>query len=221
MIEIHSDTNRSIIIRIMDDLELNGYVLDDMVFPRATVDPKLIKLQADVTEFVTSVVLKHEREFYQLLQKHFRARMPDILGKTGPSIIEMITESTNKFYNKLYYDIQHKNNSPVTDTILEMCEYCDYGAHILLDKLIRLTIETHLEVNREQLAVKDNDYDLYEKSVLMQINIYLLSRNLLHIMSKGRDEDTEFANIPEGESAFDISIDKNIMVQHVKPELTL
>lgn len=187
---------------------------DDMAFPKATVSPSLIKLQADVTEFITSVILKHEREFYRLVNTHFADEFETILGNTTASVISMITETTNKFYNKLYFDVQNSNKNGLVATIIEMSELAGYGAHILLDKLLRLTLEIHLDVVREQLAFSDRkslrDYDLYEKSLLMQINTCILSINLLHVLSKGADEDGPFIPIPEGENAFNIVIDKNI-----------
>ncbi|XWV26969.1 hypothetical protein QJ857_gp0080 [Tupanvirus soda lake] len=196
-----------------DECTKEAYVLeDDMTFPKATVDPKLLKLQKEVTEFVTSVILKHENEFYKLIEKHFKNRMENILGTTCSSIIQMITETTNKFYNKIYYEIQHKQNTPLANVVLEMCEYAEYGPHILLEKLLRLTIDAHIEVNREQLILQNNNYDLYEKSVLNQINVYLLSKNLLHVLSKGPEEDGPFVDIPDGQKAFDVIIDKNIQV---------
>ena len=200
---------------VKKELKKCSYVLDDdMTFPKATVDPKLIKLQSDITVFVTSVILKHEKEFYRLVNTHFAAEFESILGNTTSSIISMITETTNKFYNKLYFDIQNSNTTDLSEIIMEMCELVDYGPHILLDKLLRLTLEIHLDVVREQLAFTDKkslrDYDLYEKSVLMQINTSLLSLNLLHIFSKGADEDGPFVVVPPGENPFDIVIDKNI-----------
>ena len=197
----------------MEDKEFEkyDYILDnDMIFPKASVDPKLTKLQKEVTEFVTSVILKHEKEFYQLIQKYFEHKLEYLLCSTCGSIIEMITTTTNNFFNKIYYDIQHKKETNLTNLILEMCNYADYAPHILLDKLIRLTLEVHLDINREKLELKNNNYDLYEKSILNQINIYLLNCNLLHILSKGIDDDGPFINIPEGDQAFNIVIDKNI-----------
>ena len=194
-----------------DNCDKCAYVLeDDLIFPKATIDPKLLKLQKEVTEFVTSVILKHEKEFNDLVNLHFKTQIQQILGTTCRSIIVMITETTNKFYNKIYYDIQHKNNNPLNNIIMELCEYTDYGPHILLDKLLRLTLDAHLEINREQLAVENNNFDLYQKSVLNQINIYLLSKNLLHVLSKGEDDECSFVEIPDGQNAFDIVIDKNI-----------
>jgi len=194
-----------------DEFEKYSYILDDdMTFPKATIDPKLIKLQKDVTEFITSVILKHEREFYQLVENNFNSEYENVLGYTRDYIIEMIVRITNKFYNKLYYDIQHNVESDLVKLLLSLCEFTDYGPHILLDKLIRLTLDAHLEISREDLVFNDNKYDIYEKSVLMQLNTYLLSCNLLHILSKGEDEEGPFINIPEGANAFNIVIDKNI-----------
>ena len=189
-----------------------GYILDeDMSFPKATIDPKLIKLQKDVTEFITSVILKHEKEFFSLVQNKFgKKNMDKVLGTTNKSIIEMIKEITVKFYNKLYFDIQNKVETPLTELILNMCEFAEYGAHILLDKLFRLTLDAHIDVSREQLVIKKEDK--YLKSVLNQINIYLLSKNLLQIFSKNEGEDIPFINIPAGEQAFSVFIDKNIEI---------
>jgi hypothetical protein len=181
---------------------------DDLTFPKATIDPKFLHLQKEVTEFITSVILKHEMDFYNLVKANFLLDIDNILGSTNPTIIQMITEITNIFYNKIYYEIQRGISTPITNLVLNMRTYADYESHILLDKMIRLTIDAHLDVVREKLAL--NDLELYQKSVLNQINIYLLSKNLLHILSKGIDEDGPFINLPDGQKAFDIVIDKNI-----------
>lgn len=169
-----------------------------------------VKLQKKVTEFVTSVILKHEKEFYTLTQTYFKNKMNYLLNSTCSSIIEMIVETTNKFYNDTYHNIQNKNNTDIVKIILKMRKYTEYDTHILLDKLLRLTLEIHLDVIREKLTLKNDRYDLYEESVLCQINTFLSSFNLLHVLSKGTNEDGTFVNIPEGENAFNIVIDKNI-----------
>lgn len=192
---------------------ISSNIPDDLIFPKAIIDCKLIKFQKRVVEFVTSVILKHEKEFYRLIQKHFKNKMDYLMGSTCSSIIEMIVKATNKFYNEIYHNIQYNNNTTIVKIVLEMCEHTDYGSHILLDKLLRLTLEIHLDVVREQLILENNRYDLYEESVLDQINVNTLlsSFNLLHVLSKGVDEDGPFINIPEGKNAFDIVIDKNII----------
>lgn len=183
---------------------------DDLVFPKATIDPKLYKLQGDVTEFVTSVILKHELDFFNLISLLFPDKINDILCNTCESINEMIMESTCHFYNKIYREIQNKIPSQLSQTIMEICEYTDYGPHILLDKLFRLTLDIHLEIVREKLFLENNDLDLYQKLVLNQINVYLLSHNLLHILSKGPDEDIPFVEVPEGQDVFSIEIYQNM-----------
>lgn len=190
-------------------------VSDDMTFPKATIDVRLTKLQAEVTEFVTSIILKHESEFYILVSKIFPDKINKILGSTCASIIQMITETTEKFYNMLYMNVQkfiinteshHKNI--MVDYFLSFSKLCDYGPHILLDKLMRLTLEIHLDINRECL-ITDNA-DIYSKKILEQTNIGLLSHNLLHILSKGPNDDNEFVVVPDDNKPFNIVIDKNI-----------
>lgn len=181
---------------------------DDLVFPKATVDPKLLRLQASVTEFVTTVILKHEREFFDLVSTHFPNKS-ELLLNTNPSIIEMITRTTNKFYNTLYHQIQNHYQTEEVLLIHEMCDFTDYGPHILLDKLLRLTLEIHLDIWRENLEMGD-DYSIYETTILNEINVRISSYNLLHIMSKGPNDDTVFINLPDGQDAFNIVIDKNI-----------
>lgn len=180
----------------------------NLFFPQAKIDSKLYKLQQEVTEFITSVILKHEKEFYELVKNNLEGAYENILGYTRNYIIEMITTITTKFYNQIYNNIQHNIKTPITTLICEMTEYADYGPHILLDKLFRLTLDAHLDIIREDL-IFDN-IDLYNKSILCQLNIYLSSRNLLHIMSKGVDENGSFIDIPEGKNAFQVNIEKNI-----------
>jgi hypothetical protein len=195
-----------------DEYDKCAYILgDDMTFPKATIDPKLIKLQKEVTEFITSVILNHEKEFYNLIKLHFENNLSQILGLTCNTIIEMITSTTTKFYNKIYYNIQHSIPNPIADIIIEMCEYAGYGPHILLDKLFRLTYDIHIEIVREKLDT-ENDFDIYQKTVLNQLNLYLPTINLLHLLSKDEFDDSEFAQIPDGQNAFNIVIDKNIGV---------
>ncbi|AGC01750.1 hypothetical protein H012_gp715 [Acanthamoeba polyphaga moumouvirus] len=198
---------------IEKELEKQAYILEgeELIFPKATIDPRLSHLQKSVTEFITSVILKHEKELYDLISQYDKQNTNEFLCTTNSKIIDAITLMTNKFFNDLYRKIQDEIQTPLSKLILEMCKFADYGPHILLDKLIRLVISIHLDINREQLAL-DDDYNLYEKSLLNQINICILSYNLLHMLSIGPDENIPFNKIPEGQNAFNIVIDKNISI---------
>lgn len=184
---------------------------DELIFPKASIDPKLSQLQKNATEFITSIILKHEKELFLLISQYDKQNINDFLCTTNSKIIEAITVLTNKFFNDLYQKIQNDIQTPISTFILEMCKFAEYGPHILLDKLIRLVISIHLDINREQLVLNDN-YELYEKSLLNQINICILSYNLLHMLSIGPDENVPFSKIPEGMNAFNIVIDKNISI---------
>ncbi|QGR53752.1 hypothetical protein [Moumouvirus maliensis] len=184
---------------------------DELIFPKATIDPKLSQLQKNATEFITSIILKHEKELFLLVSQYDRQNINEFFCTTNSKIIEAITMLTNKFFNDLYRKIQDEIETPLTILVLEMCKFAEYGPHILLDKLIRLVISIHLDINREQLVLNE-DYELYEKSLLNQINICILSYNLLHMLSIGPDDNIPFNKIPEGMNAFNIVIDKNISI---------
>ena len=197
--------------QIDTELEKCAYKLDDdLSFPRATIDGKLIRLQKDVVEFVTSVILKHESEFYHLVKDNFPDKLEEILCITNPSIIEMIVKTTTKFYNNIYHDIQNKKIYGLTQIILDMCEFAEYAPHFLLNKLIYLTVDVHLEIPREKLVIQNNDLDLYHKSILIYLNFHLLSHNLLDMFAKTDNENNQFVFPSDGQNAFDIVIDKNI-----------
>ena len=183
---------------------------DDMSFPKATVDPKLIRLQKDVTEFVTSVILKHENELYDLFKRQFPNQLEDILGLTTNKIISIIQLMTSKFFNNIYRQIQNNTNDPRKILVEEMCKFADYGPHILLDKLCRLTFHIHLDIARENLDF--TNIEIYKKCLLKEINTSILSLNLLHILSKGDGDDIPFQHVPEGYEPFQIIIDKNIEI---------
>ena len=181
---------------------------DDIIFSKAKIDPNLVLLQAKAVEFVTSVIIKHELELYDLLKQNCPLKMGEILSASNRKIFLMITEITNKFFNDLYASIQHNKQTGAVDLITEMTNLIDYGPHILLDKLVRLTCDTHFDILREELVIENED--AYSKSVLIQINSYLLSKNIIHMLAKGDDEDTAFVNIPEGKKAFDISVNLKV-----------
>jgi len=182
-----------------------------MDFPKTVIDPKLIELQKEIVEFVTSIILQHEKEFYQLVEKHFPTQMEQILGTTSTSIIEMITQTTNKFYNSLYFDIQNNKSTNLTKLTSKMCALAEYGPHILLEKLINLTINIHYEVDREILAL--DNMEIYLQNVLAHINHYLSSHHFIHSFTKCLADDTPFTVVPAGQHPFDISfniiVDKN------------
>ena len=180
---------------------------DNIVFPKATIDPKLIKLQKESIEFITSIILKHEQEFYKLIKENFPNSIEEILGNTTPVIIKMISETTNKFFNKIYYDIQNNINSGPAQCILSMVQFADYGPHILLDKLIRITLNVHLDIPREKLIIVD---DSYEKTIFQYLNFYLMSYNFLDLLSKKEDDIGDFVYLLDGQVAFNVVIDKNV-----------
>lgn len=194
---------------ILDDHILESYdlVSDDLTFDAAKIDKKLEKLQLCVVEFMTSLILRHETEFYNFVNKFFPNDSYNLLCNTHSSIITMITEVTEKFYNNLYRDIQNNIDNEITKLIKsDFCPNINYGIHILLDKLFRFTYDAHIEISREEL-VYTHQIDVYLKSVLTQLNLYLQTKNILHIMAKGPGEDTEFVNIPESATPFKIIID--------------
>lgn len=179
-----------------------------MQFPKAKINTDFYKIQSDVSEIVTSIIIYHEKLFYNLIKKDYPNKIKELLASTNSTIILMITKSLNNYFNKVYLQIQNKINNPMTELILKTSEYCNYGPHILLDKMLRITLETHLDIIRENLIIEN--IDLYLKSVLTEINIFLQSLNLFHVLAKGINDDVPFMDIPEGKLAFDIVIDKNI-----------
>ena len=191
-------------------LERNTYVLeDDMAFPKASVDPNLLRLRTDVMDFITNVILKHESEFYQLLLNHFPEQVTDLMCNTNKSIIDMIFATTNKFYNSLYLDVQNQNlENPTVELINDMSSYSKMHYHCLLDTLVRLTVDVHLDVVREQLSIKD--VDSHQKTVMNQVNTYYLNTNLLHILShncNAKGHVLEFPILEPGQNAFEICMD--------------
>lgn len=175
-------------------------------FPKTEIDPNLLKLQEKVYEFTVSVILKHEMKFFELASKMNRL---DIVNTTNQTIIDMIMIATNDFYNMCYFTMQNNNDIPIRNVIKEMDELTDYGWWILLDKLIRLTIDAHIDIVREDIIVDSSD--LYNESVYNQLYDYLCDKNVIHIFSKGCDDDIEFTFVSDGNKPFDIVIDKKII----------
>lgn len=192
--------------------ELEAYAIDlsdDMTFPKQAQYENMIKLENETQSFVATLILKHETQFYEIITKNFDCQYEKYLGNTASHIIQMIVEITNKYFNDLYFDIQNKVDNDVTQLVHKMCSYGGYGPHILLDKLIRLVIDSHIEISREKL-VCDDTYESFKQSLFVEINIYLSSKDIIHIMAKGINDDTMFIHLSSDQKPFDIVIDKNI-----------
>ena len=194
-------------INISDDDDL--IVDSDMSFKPPTIEPDMLALQDKVAAFVTDVIILSEKTFYQLsdtLEKQNLSTKEAILCHTQKAITKMISLTIETFYNNFYKMIQTEitdgKSSCFTEVtqIKDMAKLGGYGPHILLDKLFRLTIDMHYEIIRENLDVTSQE--VYVKTVLNQINVYLMSSNLLHWMSKGPDDDIPFYICPDGSVPF-------------------
>ncbi|BCS82917.1 hypothetical protein QLL95_gp1206 [Cotonvirus japonicus] len=186
---------------------------DELTFPKATINEKLTALQKYATEFIVEVILRHEKEYYDLIEKNIgREYLKSQLCSTNNIIITAICELTMKFYNKLYHDYQNKIKNGLTQMIDNMNKYTDYGPHVLLDKLFRVTIDVHIEIQREHLIINNEyNYDIYEKSINTEIYLVLVPYNLLNALSLSATDDTgDFIIVPNDHKVFNIKIDKNV-----------
>lgn len=175
-------------------------------FPPAVLDPRLVTLQDQTAAFVTRVIIQHETEIYAFLGQQFPDKKVELLGTTNDTIYRFISVFTHKFYNRLYKAIQNGTHAPYLEDFIELIPNADYEPHILLDRLIRLTLDIHAEISRERLA-SEADCDAYIKTVLNQINLYLPSLNLIDYLMATEQDQGPFVPVPEGEDAFKVSID--------------
>lgn len=172
--------------------------MDLTQFPNANLN--IPELQNEVTQFVSSVILNHEKIFYELIHKN--SKDISIISTRNSTIIKMIVESITDFYNKLYYQIQHNITTPSLKMITYMSTLADYAPHIILDKLFRLTLDTHTQIDREKIKFDDN-----QESILTQINTYFSSINIVHLLFK--NVDIPFKELSEGEKAYRVDITFN------------
>lgn len=106
-------------------------------------------------------------------------------------------------------NLQNEVITAETTNILEMSYHAQYSPHILLNKLIHLTLDIHIDIVRENLTLKS--VEEYFSGIQSEIDYQFLSSvNLVHVLSKGLDQDEDFINICNGEKPFDIIIDKHI-----------
>lgn len=160
-------------------------------------------LQKEVVEFVTSVILNHEEKFYQLV-KNFPQKFNSIVGLTNKTIIDMIVESTNHFYNKLYFDVQKQEKTDLVEWINKMMTLVDYGPHILIIKLIEITLNVHLDITREELSL--GTIDLYKKSILQEINLYFQNNTLYYSLEMDEEDYMPLVHVPDNEKPFTIKM---------------
>lgn len=182
-------------------------VNEDMTFRDIIINVRDRKLQNLVVEFITSLILKHEQEFYLLVQNKLNMRF-DILNTTNKTIIEMIIAINNKYYNDLYLSIQNNKENSCKNLILDMQKFVEYDTYILLFKLLHLTLEAHIDIYRENLVT--NNLDLYKKTTLSEINLFLQSANIIDAFRNQPDDCIKIPAIAAGQLPFNIVIHKNV-----------
>lgn len=191
---------------------------------------KMAKLQNNVVDFIILTILRHEHEFYKLVKHNFPTKYTYILGTTNKSIIEMITQTTTKFYNNIYHSFQNDKISDIGQKLIDICEETEYNVHILIKKLIRLTVDLHLDLWRENLKFDDNnqtngqfkvqdleqnehiEQEKYIHSIQDEINDKIININFVHILTTNNDKNDAYPNLPYEKNAFDIIIDKQIEI---------
>lgn len=176
------DTN---LVHSTDDLDSGGYVIgDDMVFPKATIDPTLILLQKEVVEIVTTVIVTIEKEFWELIQAESPENF-DILFDNTVTMVEMISESLNNFFDKLYFYIQDRdfteNTKNLIDFIENMSSYSKINTNCLLEIIFKITVDVHTDILRDQLS--DVNFESYVQTILNQINLYFQQNDILQNLS--------------------------------------
>lgn len=188
------------------ELESGPDLIDsDMNFPKAMKNSKMSILQSKVTAYVSELILLHEIKFYNLVHKNFPKKKPEILGTTCKTIIDMISEANSSHFNRLYSDCQNNKFTPEVMLIHSMTEYGAYGPHALLDKLVRITLDIHTDIVREDLCL--DDLDQYKQTIQDQINDYLLNSTLLYILEKDQTDTTNFISVPPNTKPFQINLD--------------
>lgn len=173
--------------------------MNELIFSKANHDPSLLLFQKDLTELITSIILDHETTFFNIISIYFNL---NILSSPSSTIIYMIKEITINFFNKLFLDIQNKNETSITILIIKLSKKMNYEPYILLNRLIHIILDLHLQISREKLII--NNLNLYLKSVLDQINIYLLSCPLLELFLKKSNHNIP---LPNSIVPFDIVIE--------------
>ena len=179
--------------------------MDEIELPKTAINPNLIKLQSEATEYITSIILLHEKRFYEIVQNNFPDKKSDILGTTCKTIIDMISEATNTYFNQIYLDCQNKKYTVDVSLVIRMASYGEYGPHILLDKLIRLVLDIHCDVIREELCV--DNLEKYTDTILKQINSNLKKMTLIYELEKSSDDTNEFWHVPANKQPFSVSLD--------------
>ena len=181
---------------------------NDLLFPKETTHA-LAHFQKDVVEFVTSVILQHEKEFYLMIHQHFNGDFQKILGTIDNHLPQMIAEITSKFYNKIYLAIQNDEPLPAKKLVIGIAKHANYSVQHLVKKLLRFTFHIHSRIDRNKL-VCDKNLQEYQESILKGINVQMSKMNFTQFFSRFQEDSDTMPYIPNGQTPFQIIIDKNI-----------
>lgn len=195
--------DESIFTNYLDQLEESeaGIVITD------NANRSAVQIRKNIVDFITDVILRHEQFIYELVEKNMKSDMANILNKSNITIYQLISTLTDDFFNNLYFDIQNEVVSDVTTTIKNLASELDYGPHILLNNLYKITVDAHFEIPREELIITDK-IDTYLNRIVMHINGYIMTKNIYEIFDKHDGDDIQFVVMKDGIKPFNSKIIK-------------
>ena len=173
----------------------------------------LINKQDALAQVITFIIVNNETSMFETIGKNFNDNKLDILCEDmSNTVILMIEYMTNRSFNKIYHDIQNDSTSDLVNKINYIAQDLPYGKHVLVEKILKLTLDVHTDIVRSNLVVTDDkNIDKYIDSLMIEINASLQNKNFYYILTD-YDENTDtrpWIHVDNDTQVFDVKITKS------------
>jgi hypothetical protein len=184
--------------------------------PVETLTPEFATLMDKASKFISTIIKNHASQLYKLVGKTSQDAKNFYDENNRATITKCIVAMTNSTFNKILHNFQNKIPDVIVNEFTPMLDLCSYGPHILLNKLLVMTLDVHMDVMYDTTDVADLTFRKrtpfidHMKVVNKQVDKLLIkySSEFMEILRKTEKDNSEYKPVPEGQSAFDCKIEE-------------
>jgi hypothetical protein len=162
-----------------------------------TLTPDFVSLMTKSMDFISSIIRDHARQLYSVVGPDFYTE-----DNTG-ALAKCIVTVTNNTFNKISNNFQNKIPDTTVSEFASILQFCSYGPHILLSKLLVMTLTVHMDITYSETS---DHMELVNKQIDKLTTKY--APDFMEILRKTDKDNSEYKPVPEGQNAFNCDVEE-------------
>lgn len=145
---------------------MEGFIINNNITP---------ELRDDIIQFITSVILKDENTYRDILISHNGI---NLINNNNEMLFDMIKLTTESFFNNLYKDIKNNTLNEIITKISNSSKLNSISSFSFLNIAFKVKFYCHISMNRKAICISDKE--AFEQSIINQINLYIQNNQILN-----------------------------------------